>query len=111
MSIRGKLIVASVLGAFASVASTASADTAAKCDPNTLTCSVGTAALKGQIKNKIASDIDSGWMDKGNIKIRTHFTIDPVGTDPLVSVDMSKGALVQASWPEKGMIELRALTD
>ena len=96
--------LASLLGALASLSATeASTDTAAaKCDPNTLTCSVGTAALKGHIKNKIASDIDSGWMDKGNIKIRTHFTIDPVGTDPLVSVDMSKGALVQASWPEPG---------
>jgi MYXO-CTERM domain-containing protein len=104
--------IASLLGAFASfVASPASADTAAKCDPTSLTCSVGSASLKGTIKNKIASDIDSGWMDKGNIKIRTHFTIDPVGQDPLVAVDMSKGALVQAAWPEKGFIELRAVTD
>ncbi len=102
--------IASLLGALAALAASP-AQAGTTCDPSTLTCSVGTSALKGQIKNKLATEIDSGWMDKGLIKIRTRFTIDPAGGDPLVTVDMPKGALVEASWPEKGFINLRALTD
>ncbi len=105
--------IASLLGALATFgAARAEADTApgavsAGCDAASLTCSVGAATLKAQVKNQLPTTIDSGVMDKGLIKIRTRFTIDPVGTDPLISIDMPKGALVEASWSEKGFIVVK----
>jgi hypothetical protein len=95
--------VASLIAAEAHAAST--------CDPATLSCAVGTAdGLTAKITKKLGTEIDSGWMEKGSIKIRTRFTIDPVGSDPLASVGMTKGALVEATWPEKGFLSLRPLT-
>ena len=105
--------IASLLGALATFgAARAEADTAPAtaspgCDAASLTCSVGSATLKAQVKNQLPTTIDSGVMDKGLIKIRTRFTIDPVGTDPLISIDMPKGALVEASWSEKGFIVVK----
>lgn len=105
--------LASLLGALATFgASRAEADTApapatAGCDAASLTCSVGSAALKAELKNQLPTIIDSGMMDKGSIKVRTRFTIDPVGTDPLLSIDMPTGALVQASWSEKGFVVVK----
>ncbi len=108
-------LVAPVLGALAaltSFASPASADvTPSAPASNSPTVSLGTApALRAEIKTQLPTQIDSGWMDKGNIKIRTRFTIDPVGSDPLAAVDMSKGALVEASWNEKGFINVKPIT-
>jgi hypothetical protein len=109
--------IASLLGALATFgASRAEADTApaaapAGCDVASLTCSVGTTALKAQVKNQLPTTIDSGVMDKGLIKIRTRFTIDPVGTDPLIAIDMPKGAVVQASWSEKGFIVVKPVAE
>ncbi|HEY8076130.1 MAG TPA: hypothetical protein VIF62_18520, partial [Labilithrix sp.] len=110
---RPRILAGFALGALVTAfAAPASADTtAAACDPSTLTCSVGTASLKGTIKSTLGTEIDSGWMDKGDIKIRTRFTIDPSGGDPLVSVDMPTGALIDASWPNKGEIQLKTRTD
>lgn len=105
--------IASLLGALATLgAARAEADTAPAaaspaCDAASLTCSVGSATLKAQVKNQLPTTIDSGVMDKGLIKIRTRFTIDPVGTDPLIAIDMPKGALVEASWSEKGFIVVK----
>src|SRR4051794_35524845 len=105
-----RLGLASLLGALATLGATsAQADTAgAACDAATLSCSVGTSALTAKIKNQLPTVIDSGMMDKGKIKVRTRFTIDPVktGGDPLISVDMPKGALVKATWNEKGFVNL-----
>ncbi|MBX3191847.1 MAG: hypothetical protein KF819_32955 [Labilithrix sp.] len=97
----------------ASIATFAAAPAeAAPCDAASLTCSVGTAAsLKAQITQQLPTQIDSGWMDKGNIKIRTRFTIDPVGQDPLMAIDMQKGALVEATWPEPGYVNLKPVLD
>jgi hypothetical protein len=100
--------IASLLGTLAALAATP-ADAASACDPSTLKCSTGTGALKGQINKKLPTEIDSGWMEKGVIKVRTRFTIDPVGTDSIVKID-SQGAMVTASWSEKGMIELSPTT-
>ena len=106
--------LASLLGAVAALGATsARADVAnGACDPAALTCSVGTSALTAKITNQLPTVIDSGMMDKGLIKVRTRFTIDPVkGADPLLSVNMPKGALIQATWNEKGFVNLKAVTE
>jgi len=109
--------LASLVGSLATLgAATASADTAAApgtagCDAASLTCSVGTAALRAEVKNQLPTPIDSGPMGPGLMQIRTRFTIDPVGTDPLVAIDMPKGALVEASWSEKGYVVVKAVAD
>lgn len=101
--------LASLLGAVAAFGANP-AMAAAPCDPGALTCATGTAALKAEIKTQLPTLIDSGMMDKGLIKIRTRFTIDPVGSEPLLAVAMPKGALVEASWSEKGFVEVRPVT-
>ena len=106
--------LASLLGTVAALGSTsARADVAnGACDTAALTCSVGTSALTAKITNQLPTVIDSGMMDKGLIKVRTRFTIDPVkGADPLLSIDMPKGALIQATWSEKGFVNLKAVTE
>ena len=91
--------LASVLGALATFGA-ARADAAnAPCDPAALTCSLGSVALKAQIKDQLPTAIDSGLMDKGLIKVRTRFTINPVGSDPLFSIDMPKGATALPETP------------
>lgn len=89
----------------------ARAEAANPCDPAALTCSKGTAKLAARITSQLPTQIDSGMMDKGLIKIRTRFTIDPVGTDPLLAIDMPAGALVEASWNEKGYVEVRPVPE
>jgi len=105
--------LASLLGSLAALSgSAAKADTAPAsapgCDSATLTCAVGSAPLRADLRNQMPTSIDSGPMEKGQIKIRTRFTIDPVkgATEPLVSVDMPQGAMVKATWSEKGFVEL-----
>jgi MYXO-CTERM domain-containing protein len=66
--------------------------------------------LRADLKSELPSQIDSGNMGTGNMQIRTKFTIDPVGSDSLLSVDMPKGAVVQASWSEKGYIDVKTVT-
>ena len=104
----------SVAASTASVAflSSAKAETrAAPCDVASLTCSVGTAPLRAQLKNRLPTVIDSGMMDQGLIKLRTRFTIDPLKVgEPLLTIDMPKGALVEASWAEKGFVNVRTVT-
>jgi MYXO-CTERM domain-containing protein len=75
-----------------------------------VTCSIGSATLHGEIRTKFGTEIDSGWFDADLVKIRTRFTIDPPPGSPLVTVDMTSGAVVEASWPERGFINLRALS-
>lgn len=98
-------LLAALTSSFAS-----SAEAATQCDPASLQCAVGTAALSAKITTPLPTQIDSGWMDKGKIKIRTRFTIDPVKGDPLVAIDMPKGAVVEASWNEKGYVNVRPTT-
>jgi len=105
--------LASLIGATGTLGA-ASAHAAAGdggCDAVSLTCAVGTAALKAEIKTQLPTVIDSGYMEKGPFKIRTRFTIDPVGSDPLLTVDMPKGAMVSASWSEKGFITVRPVVE
>jgi MYXO-CTERM domain-containing protein len=98
------------------VASSAQADTAGggeACNPSTLKCASGTAALTGKITTQLDSLIDSGWLEKGPIKLRTHFAIAALKGEPLLSVNMPKGALVNAAWvpEEKGSITVRPITE
>ncbi|MBS2015418.1 MAG: choice-of-anchor D domain-containing protein [Deltaproteobacteria bacterium] len=115
MVVSSRHLVASVLASLASLAAFASparADVAAPPSGGSAgNVSIGTApSLKAELKSQLPTTIDSGWMDKGLIKVRTRFTIDPVGSDPLAAVDMSKGALVQASWNEKGFVNVKPVT-
>lgn len=107
-------LVASVLASIASLtafAAPASADVAAPPAAGAGNVSTGTSpSLKAELKSQLPTTIDSGWMEKGVIKVRTRFTIDPVGSDPLAAVDMSKGALVEASWNEKGFVNVKPIT-
>ena len=77
-----RLGLASVASAFVTLGATSAqadvASPAAGCDTAALTCSVGTSALSAKITSQLPTVIDSGLMDKGLIKIRTRFTIDPV---------------------------------
>ena len=99
--------LASITGILALLAaSPAKAD----CDPANAACSVGTAALRGQVTQKLATPIDSGWQGGNVIKVRTTFTIDPVAGDPLVKVDLPSGALVEATWTDKGFLDLKPIT-
>ena len=76
-------------------------------------CVVAQAALKGSIKEKLASEIDSGWLEKGPIKVRTTFTLNPPKDEPLFLVEMPKGATLEASWSPatKGSISIRPRAD
>lgn len=90
---------------------TSSADAVTQKDCAELdTCVVAETALTGTIKEKLATQIDSGWLEKGPIKVRTKFTIDPPKDEPLVSVSMPKGAVLEASWSPsaKGALTIRA---
>jgi hypothetical protein len=88
------------------VAKTASAE----CDQQSGTCAVGTAPLRGAVTKRLATEIDSGEINKSGVSVRTRFTIEPINGDPLVGIDIPYGALVEASWPERGTISLRAIT-
>ncbi len=76
-------------------------------------CVVAETALKGALTEKLATEIDSGWLQKGPVKVRTRFTIDPRKGDPLVTVDMPKGAQLEASWSPsaKGRLTVRPRTE
>ena len=93
------------------VVGNARADTGGPCDAASLTCTTGTAALSGAITQTLPAVIDSGDMVSGPLTIRTKLTIDPTGTDALIAVDMPKGALLKATWTEKGFVNVVAITD
>lgn len=82
----------------------------AACDANSLTCAVIPAELHAKVKDKLPTELDSGWVEKGSIKVRTRFSVDPVAGEPLVSVDMPRGALLEVSWPEKGVLSVKPVT-
>jgi hypothetical protein len=101
-----------VLSAFvvAGIAMLVAKPAAAECDQRSGTCAVGIGQLRGTVTKRLSTEIDSGELTKSGVSVRTRFTIEPVGNEPLLRVDMPSGALVEASWPERGMISLRAIT-
>jgi MYXO-CTERM domain-containing protein len=72
--------------------------------------SVGTGSFHYESKDRIFTDIDTGNMGSGRITFRMRFSIDPVGQNPSLVLDMAKGALVEATWPEKGFLTLKPVT-
>ncbi len=72
-------------------------------------CTTGVGELKAEIKTTPGDVIDSGWMDKGQIKVRAKFQLAPVGTEPFVKVTMPASALVEATWTEKGYVDVKPL--
>lgn len=72
-------------------------------------CTVGVGEMKAQVANAFGDVIDSGWMESGKIKVRAKFNIAPIGREPLVSVTLPATALVEATWTEKGFIDLKPL--
>jgi MYXO-CTERM domain-containing protein len=104
--------IASLLGMLATFGAV-QAEAASSCDTSGLTCARGTTALRGAINSRLPTVIDSGVMEKGSVKIRARFTIDPVQGEPLFAIDMPRGAVVEASWTasEKGTIALHPITE
>lgn len=104
-----RVIHRSVLG-FASVAAIVGFASSAHAANTSANVSMGTTSLHAEVKQRLGTEIDSGWMEKGPIKVRTRFTLDPVQGDPLLTVDMPRGAKIEASWNEKGFINLKPVT-
>jgi hypothetical protein len=104
-----RVIHRTVLG-LASVAAVLGGASTAHAANTSANVSSGTTSLHAEVKQRLGTEIDSGWMDQGLIKVRTRFTIDPVQPDPLLTVDMPEGAKIEASWNEKGFINLKPVT-
>ena len=91
-------------------ASSAHADVASSGGPNS---SVGSAALKYDLTKGLDTTIDTGYrgFSGGGVtaQVRAVVKIDPVKDGgPLFSVEMPKGAMVQASWGTDKRIVLKA---
>ena len=75
-------------------------------DPN---ASVGAAELKYEHTRGLPTSIETGFMGPSFAKVNVGIKIDPVANGgPLYSVEMPKGALVEASWGTDKKILLRA---
>jgi MYXO-CTERM domain-containing protein len=86
----------------------ASADTAAN-PPGPASTSTGTAVLKYECTDGLATSIDTGFVGIDAAKVRAVIKIDPVRDGgPLYTVDMPSGAVVQASWAGDKKIVLKA---
>lgn len=88
-------------------ASQAHADTAgATGGPNS---STGTAALKFDMAQGLDTSIDTGYIGPSVAQVRAVVKIDPVKDGgPLYTINMPKGAVVQASWAGDKKIVLKA---
>jgi hypothetical protein len=109
------IVACGALFAIPAKADTAPSAPRASCDPAALRCTTQAVALRGKIGQELGpdSEIDSGWLDQGLVKIRTRFSMQAGAHDePLLLVDMPNGATVEASWSDKdkGSIVLRPLS-
>jgi len=76
-------------------------------DPNT---SVGAAPLKYEHTNGLPTSIETGFKGPSFAQVNVGIKIEPVANGgPLFTVDMPKGALVQASWGADKKIVLKAV--
>ena len=105
-SARFGMMMAAVAGV--SLASTqAHADTAGTPAAGANT-STGTAALKFEYKNSLDTSIDTGFIGPSAAQVRAIIKIDPVKDGgPLYSIEMAKGAVVEASWSGDKKIVLK----
>jgi MYXO-CTERM domain-containing protein len=78
--------------------------------------SIGSAALKYEHNKSLDTSIDTGMhgfsalSNKLTVQVGAAITIDPVKNGgPLFTVDMPKGAIVQASWANDKKITLKAM--
>ncbi len=80
------------------------------CDDSSLDCSVGTAAMKYESRRSLGTTIETPWIpSSGMVQVKALVSVDPVsGTAPLYTVDMTRGAVLEATWAEKGMLSLKA---
>ena len=68
-------------------------------DPSAANASTGTAKFHYDYTKGLDTTIDSGWMGPSAVQMRAVLAIDPVTNGgPLFSIDMPKGAIVEASW-------------
>ncbi|MDB4936493.1 MAG: hypothetical protein JWP87_3465 [Labilithrix sp.] len=71
--------------------------------------STGSAALKFDMAQGLDTSIDTGFLGPAVAQIRAVVKIDPVKDGgPLYTIDMPKGAVVQASWAGDKKIVLKA---
>jgi MYXO-CTERM domain-containing protein len=71
--------------------------------------STGSAALKFEYNQGLDTSIDTGFLGPSVAQVRAVIKIDPVkGGGPLYSIDMPKGAVVEASWAGDKKIVLKA---
>lgn len=104
-------LVGVVFGAATFAASEARA--AAVCNPDTSSeCSRGVAHLASEHKDGLPTTIETPWMpSSGAIQVKAFLEIDPVKNGgPLFSVDMARGAVLDASWGTKGKLTLHPAT-
>jgi MYXO-CTERM domain-containing protein len=71
--------------------------------------STGSAALKFDMAQGLDTSIDTGYLGPAAVQVRALIKIDPVKDGgPLYSIDMPKGAVVEASWAADKKITLKA---
>ena len=71
--------------------------------------STGSAALKFDYSQGLDTSIDTGYLGPSVAQIRAVIKIDPVKSGgPLYSIDMPKGAVIEASWAGDKKIVLKA---
>jgi MYXO-CTERM domain-containing protein len=71
--------------------------------------STGTAALKFESSQGLDTSIDTGYIGPSVAQVKAVVRIDPVKEGgPLYSIDMPKGAVVEASWAGDKKIVLKA---
>jgi MYXO-CTERM domain-containing protein len=71
--------------------------------------STGSAALKFEYNQGLATSIDTGFLGPSVAQVRAVVKIDPVKDGgPLYSIDMPKGAVVEAAWTGDKKIHLTA---
>lgn len=80
------------------------------CDPTSLDCSIGTAAMKYESHKSLPTTIETPWIpSSGMLQVKAMVAVDPVdSSSPIFTVDMSRGAVMEATWQDKGFLSLKA---
>lgn len=103
----GMMMVAATGVTFA--ASQASADVSSSPSPAGNNSSTGSAALKFEYNQALPTSIDTGFFGPSAAQIKALLEVKPVKDGgPLFTVDMPKGAVIEASWSNDKKIVLKA---
>ncbi len=103
--------LATALGALSFATTEARAGT--KCDPDlSSACSRGTTHLTADRPEGLPTTIETPWMPStGSVQVKASLKVDPVKNGgPLFSVDMARGAVLDATWGTKGKLTVRPVT-